>query len=136
VEEGEKLLHRSKPLAFARVDFFHAPLELTADRLGFLSEAKDEGSFHGRCNSRLVERPSRALSVFFWWNQARDPGFPCLGGIGGCLFVSKYPADRGRGKKNVAKRLVGRHGIRQLHNRCAAELTMLFRGLLVFHALV
>jgi Carboxypeptidase regulatory-like domain len=46
LEEGEKLLHRSKPLAFARVDFFHAPLELTADRLGFLSEAKDEGSFH------------------------------------------------------------------------------------------
>jgi hypothetical protein len=33
-------------LAFARVDFFHPPLELTADRLGFLSEAKDEGSFH------------------------------------------------------------------------------------------
>jgi hypothetical protein len=46
LEEGEKLLHRSKPLAFARVDFFHATLELTADRLGFLSEAKDEGSFH------------------------------------------------------------------------------------------
>jgi hypothetical protein len=46
LEEGEKLLHRSKPLAFARVDFFHGPLELTADRLGFLSEAKDEGSFH------------------------------------------------------------------------------------------
>jgi hypothetical protein len=46
LEEREKLLHRSKPPAFARVDFFHAPLELTADRLGFLSEAKDEGSFH------------------------------------------------------------------------------------------
>jgi hypothetical protein len=57
-------------------------------------------------------------------------------GRGGCLFVSKYPADRGRGKKNAAKRLVGGHGIRQFHNRCAAELTMLFRGLLVFHALV
>ena len=84
----------------------------------------------------LVERPSRALSVLFWLNQARDTGFQCLGGIGGYFLVRKYPADRGRGKKNAAKRLVVGHGIRQFHNRCAAELTMLFRGLPVFHALV
>jgi hypothetical protein len=46
LEEGEKTPPQSKPLAFGRVDIFHAPSNLPPDRLGFLSEAKDEGSFH------------------------------------------------------------------------------------------
>jgi hypothetical protein len=65
LEELQELLHRGEPLALTRVNFLHAALKLTPNRLGLLSKAKDEGSFHDSCDSRLVrgsESCSRGVS--------------------------------------------------------------------------
>jgi hypothetical protein len=54
LKELQELLHRGEPLALTRVNFLHAPLKLTPNRLGFWSKAKDEGSFHDSFDSSLV----------------------------------------------------------------------------------
>jgi hypothetical protein len=57
----------------AGVDFFHASLKLTADRLCFWRQAKNKCSLHTSLTISEGSDSSCVLSVFFWWSFDREP---------------------------------------------------------------